>query len=87
MSKVFTYKVIKKDYELNAHFYLRKTFIDFFKPKTSKQFDILDMYSHIFINILYLKCRYQKKTEKKIMEFIKLHKNNLKNYISNYKNI
>jgi len=82
-SKTFTYKIIKRDNEINSHFYLRKLFIDFFNPKTSKQFDILNMYSHILINILYLKCRYQKKTEKKIMDFIKKHKTELKNYIIN----
>jgi hypothetical protein len=83
MSKKFTYKVIKKDYELNAHFYLRKLFIDFNTPKTKKNFELLDMYSHVLINIIFLKCRYSTKTEKKIKDFIKKHKTELKNYVIN----
>ncbi len=83
MNKKFTYKVIKKDTELNAHFYLRKLFIDTNSPKTIKNFKLLDMYSHILINIIFLKCRYSPKTEKKIKNFIKKHKTELKNYVIN----
>ena len=83
MSKKFTYKIIKKDNELNAHFYLRKLFIDTNAPKNIKNFELLNMYSHILINIIFLKCRYSTKTEKKIKEFIKKHKIELKNYVIN----
>ena len=83
MSKKFTYKVIKKEDELNAHYYLRKLFIDTNAPKTIKNFELLNMYSHILINIIFLKCRYSAKTEKKIKDFIKKHKTELKNYVIN----
>jgi hypothetical protein len=83
MSKKFTYKVIKKEDELNTHYYLRKLFIDANSPKNIKNFELLNMYSHILINIIFLKCRYSVKTEKKIKDFIKKHKTELKNYVIN----
>lgn len=83
MSKKFTYKVIKKENETNAQFYLRKIFITFYEPKTIKEYNLLNMYSNILINIIYLKCRYNSKTEKKIKDFLKKYKNELKNYIIN----
>ena len=35
------------------------------------------MYSHILIDIIFLKCRYEKKTEKHIKDFMSKHKNQI----------
>ena len=76
----FKYNVIKKDTEINLYFNLRKSFIDLLKPKNKKQFELYNTYSNIFINMLFLKCNYNKKTEKFIQNFIEKHKNKLVNY-------
>ena len=41
------------------------------------------MYSNIFINIFFLKCRYQEKTELFIKEFIEKYKKEMTNEIIN----
>ena len=71
----FKYKLKKND-EINLYFNIRKSFIELMNPKNNKQLKLYDMYSHIFINMIFLKCRYSDKTESVIKDFLKKHKNN-----------
>lgn len=71
----FKYIVKKNDNETDLNYNFRKIFIEEFKPKNVKDFKLIEMYSNIFINIISLKCNYEKKTEKKINLFIKRIKN------------
>ena len=80
--KKFKYNIKKNDDEINLYYILRKEFIILSNPKTNKEFKLYEMYSHILINIIFLKCRYEKKTEKHIKDFMAIHKNNI---ISNIK--
>ena len=64
------FSIQKKENEIFLYYELRKKFIDSFKPKNIKEFKLLEMYSNIFINMVFLKCRYNTKTEKKIKEFM-----------------
>lgn len=61
--------------EIDLYYNIRKVFIDKSNPKNIKEFRLITMYSHILINILFLKCRYENKTEKKIKEFLDKYKN------------
>lgn len=65
-----TYDLEKNENEINLYFTIRKIFIQTLKPKNLKEFKLYEMYSNILINILFLKCHYQTKTEKKIKDFI-----------------
>jgi len=78
------YEIKKNEGEVDLYFNLRKLFYEKMKPKkiTLNQFKLLEMYSNILINIIFLKCRYQKNTEKIIKEFIDKNKNNIKNFIN-----
>ena len=70
--------IIKKNKdEIDLYYHIRKVFIDISNPKNKKDFDLITMYSHILINMLFLKCRYENKTEKKIKEFLEKHKKNI----------
>jgi hypothetical protein len=71
MNKKNKFSIKKKEHEIFLYYELRKIFVDSFKPKNNKEFKLLEMYSNIFINILFLKCRYNTKTEKKIKDFMK----------------
>jgi hypothetical protein len=66
--------IIKKNDEIDLHYNIRKVFIECLTPKNNKEFSLYEMYSNIFINILFLKCRYQEKTEKFIKNFLSKHK-------------
>ena len=70
-------KIIKNNDEIYLFFNIRKLFIELLKPKNLKEFNLYNMYSHIFINILFLNCRYSTKTEKFIKKFVKKHKKNM----------
>ena len=48
----------------------------------NKELKLFEMYSNIFINILFLKCRYSSNTEKIIKKFLKNNKNKIYEYIS-----
>jgi hypothetical protein len=61
---------------------MRKLFLDSHKPKNEKEFKLYEMYSDILINMIYLKCRYEKKTEKMILTYIKKNRKNLMNLFS-----
>ena len=76
-SKKFTYNIKKGDDEIYLYFNIRKLFIDLLRPENTKKLKLLEMYSHIFINMIFLKCRYQDKTEKIIEDFLKNYKSDL----------
>jgi hypothetical protein len=78
-NKIFNYKINKKENEIDYYYNIRKIFIENLKPKNNKEFKLYEMYSNIFINILFLKCRYLQDTEKNIKKLIK--KINLKNIL------
>lgn len=71
------YILKKNKNEILLYYNIRKLFIDITNPKTEKKFKLYEMYSNILINIIFLKCRYEKKTEKIIINFIKNYKNNI----------
>jgi hypothetical protein len=69
---------IKRDEnEIQLHYNIRKLFIELLKPKNSKEEKLYESYSHMFINILFLKCRYSNKSEKFIHTFLHKHKKNM----------
>jgi hypothetical protein len=70
-------KIEKKDNEIELYFNIRKNFIESLKPKNEKELKLLNMYSNILLNILFLKCKYGMKTEKKIMTYLKKLKKTL----------
>ena len=76
-NKIFKYKIEKKDNEIELYFSIRKNFIESLKPKNEKELKLLNMYSNILLNMLFLKCKYEIKTEKKIMSFLKKLKKTL----------
>jgi hypothetical protein len=90
-------KSVKKNiinYELKKHYYesefiyqIRKRFIDFYKPKNEKDFKLYEMYSNILINMVFLKCKYIPKTEKKIKDYINKEKNNIIKNLKILKNL
>ena len=76
-NKIFKYKIEKKDNEIELYFNIRKNFIESLKPKNEKELKLLNMYSNILLNMLFLKCKYEIKTEKKMMSFLKILKKTL----------
>lgn len=80
---IYNYNLIKKENEIQLFFDIRKIFIELSKPINKKEFDLINMYSNILINILFLKCRYEEKTEKFIKEVIHKNKNLFFRNISN----
>ena len=70
------FNIFQNKYEINNHFLIRKKIINFIKPKNEKEFIYYNNLSNIFINIVFFKCKYDKKTEKEIFEIIKKMKNN-----------
>lgn len=81
-NKEFIYNIKKKDNEIYLYYNIRKIFIDLLKPKNNKELKLFEMYSNIFINILFLKCRYSSNTEKIIKKFLKNNKNKINKYVS-----
>ena len=77
------YDLKKREGEIEMHFNIRKAFIDILNPKTKKKFKLYEMYSNIFINILFLKCRYREDTENFIKNFIKKNGKKIKYNIKN----
>ena len=69
--------ILKKKDEIELYYNIRKQYITLSKPKNKKEFNLTEMYSHIFINILFLKCRYNENTEKNIKKFVKKNKFNI----------
>lgn len=81
--KIYNYDLVKKDSEIQLFFDIRRIFIELSKPINKKEFDLINMYSNILINILFLKCRYDHKTEKFIKKIIHKNKNLFFRNISN----
>jgi hypothetical protein len=77
----FSYNLDKKENEVSYVYDIRKVFIETLKPKNEKEFKLFEMYSNILINMIFLKCRYKTKTEKKIKDYIKNYKKNYLNLI------
>jgi hypothetical protein len=75
--KKFKYNIIKRDDEINLYYNIRKLFIENNNPKNEKELKKYENYSHILINIIFLKCRYSTKSEKVIKDFMKKHKSKL----------
>ena len=53
----------KNKYELTYPYQIRQKIIQFLKPKTKKDRIYYENLSHIFINMVFLQCKYDKKTE------------------------
>ena len=80
------FKLIKNKYELNKYFEIRKKIIDFYNPKNKKDFIYIDNLSHIYINMKFMDCKYNVKTEKiinNIVEKMNNKKNNKKDKLNN----
>jgi len=70
------YILKKNNNEPPLFFKLRDKFINELKPKSDKEFALLSMYSNILVNMVYLKCRYNDKTEKNLLKYLKKIKMN-----------
>ena len=73
-----TNKIPKLHDETDYYYRLREKFIKLNKPKGKKELDKLIMYSKIFVNVALLGCRYETKIEKKLDEYAKKVKSNIK---------
>jgi len=72
-------KTIQKyENEIDLYFNIRNLFIQLLKPKTKKQTKLYEAYSHIFINMVFFKCRYEESTEAFIKDFLTKHKKKMK---------
>jgi hypothetical protein len=77
-------KTLKKyDNEIDLYYNVRNLFIQLLKPKKLKEYKLYEAYSHIFINIIFLKCIYEEKTEKFIKDFLKKYKKKMNMNINN----
>ena len=76
VKKIFTYLIKKNNNEPDKFYNLKNKFIEELKPKNEKQLLIISMYSNILINMVYLKCRYNSKIEKKMYNYLKKIKMN-----------
>jgi hypothetical protein len=65
MGKKFILSIKENINEPNKFYTLRNKFITTLKPKNDKEFSLISMYSHILVDMVYLKCRYNDKIEKK----------------------
>ena len=78
MGKKFILTIKENINEPEKFYTLRNKFITNLKPKNDKELSIISMYSHILVNMVYLKCRYNDKIEKKIYQYLKkIQMNNL----------
>jgi hypothetical protein len=79
MKKLKEFIIKRNKNEIDLYYNIRYFFIKKENPKTESKFLLMEMYSNILINMIFLKCRYQKKTEKVIISFIEKYKTNIKN--------
>jgi len=79
MKNKFLYNIKKYDNEIIKYYNLRKVFIELSNPKNNKELKLYEMYSNILINMIFLKCKYQEKTENNIKKFMKKYKKILDN--------
>jgi hypothetical protein len=68
------YEIERKENESIYFYKIRKLFIELLKPPNKKKKELYTMYSHIFINMFILKCRYKESTEIFIYNFLKKNK-------------
>ncbi len=78
------FDIKKHKNELDLYYVIRRYYITKENPKTKGKFLLIEMYSNILINMLFLKCRYHSNTEKNIINFIQKYKNDIKNTIRNW---
>ena len=77
----------KNKYELQEHFLIRKKFISIMKPSNKNDFILANNLSHIFINSVFLKCKYESRTHVLIHHIIQSSKNkSLINILKNKRN-
>jgi hypothetical protein len=86
-SKKDIYTIKKYENEIDLYFNIRKLFIELLNPKNNKEYKLYESYSHMFINIVFLKCRYEEKSEKFIKIFLDKYKKNITIYIKNKINL
>jgi hypothetical protein len=78
MGKKFILSIKENKNEPEKFYTLRNKFILSLKPKNDKELSLMNMYSHILVNMVYLRCRYEDKIEKKMYKYLKKIKlNNL----------
>ena len=78
MGKKFILTIKENKNEPEKFYTLRNKFILSLKPKNDKELSLMTMYSHILVNMVYLRCRYEDKIEKKMYKYLKKIKlNNL----------
>jgi len=70
-SKKKNFELIQDENEPVFFYDIRKSFVELLNNKNKKDFELHVMYSHIFINMMFLKCRYQPDTEEFINNFLK----------------
>ena len=81
-------KTLKKyENEIDLYYNVRKLFIELLKPKNLKETKLYEAYSHIFINIIFLKCRYEEKSEIFIKKFLDKYKKKITVYVKNKINL
>ena len=85
LKKKYNYDFVKNNNENDISYNIRKSFVEILEPKNEKEFNLYNMYSNIFVNMIYLKCRYSENTEKFIKNFLKKYKK--KFIVINKKNI
>lgn len=78
---------MRNNNEIDKYYNIRKIFINFHKKKNKKDLKLIEMYSHILINMLFLKCRYKLSTEKIIKNFLSKNKKEIIQYINSSLNI
>ena len=86
-NKIFNYKIKKNNDEVIFFYNIRVNFIHLLKPKNKKELNLYEMYSTIFINIFFLRCRYLKETENFIVKFMKKYKNKFMDNLNNLNNM
>jgi len=77
------FKLLQGVNESTFSYNIRKSFVELLKAKTKKQFELYVMYSHVFNNMYFLKCRYQESTEEFINNFLKKYSKKFLYKISN----
>lgn len=77
------FKLLQGVNESTFSYNIRKSFVELLKPKTKKEFELYVMYSHVFNNMYFLKCRYQESTEQFINNFLKKYSKKFLYKISN----
>ena len=66
------YNISKKnEYEIKNYYELRKKFVNFLQPKSKIELIYHENLSHILINIVYLKCKYNDETQNLILDILK----------------